>query len=114
MIARGQIYFVDLDPTIGREQSGRRPVLIVSSDAINRQPLVCTCIVGTAAENVPRDYPSNIRIKAAESGLPKDTVFLAFQFRSLDRSRLNTPPAGTLPPARMAEVDAALRLVLDL
>jgi mRNA interferase MazF len=114
VIARGQIYFVDLDPTKGREQSGRRPVLIVSADAINRQPLFCTVIVGTAAENVPRDYPTNIRITATESGLPKDTVFLAFQIRSLDRSRLTTPPAGQISPARLSEVNAALRLVLDL
>ena len=42
MISRGQIYFVKLSPTHGREQAGRRPVLVVSADAINRQPLVVT------------------------------------------------------------------------
>ncbi|MGH7432927.1 MAG: type II toxin-antitoxin system PemK/MazF family toxin, partial [Candidatus Methylomirabilales bacterium] len=57
MISRGQIYFVNLRPTRGREQRGRRPVLVVSADAINRQPLVVTVVVGTDAKNVPRDYP---------------------------------------------------------
>ena len=50
MIKRGHIYFVNLNPTHGREQTGYRPVLAVSSDAINRQPLVVTVVVGTDAE----------------------------------------------------------------
>lgn len=120
MISRGQIYFVDLSPTRGREQTGRRPVLVVSSDAINRQPLVVTVVVGTDAANIPRDYPTNVRVSARESGLPKDTVFLCFQLRSLDPARFIDPkagqplPAGALPPARMAEIDEALRWVLGL
>ena len=114
MPRRGQIYFTSLDPTQGREQSGRRPVLVVSSDAINRQPLVVAVVVGTDAANIPRDYPTNIRVTAAESGLPRDTVFLAFQLRSLDHSRLIGPAAGSLSPMRMAEVAGALRLTLDL
>lgn len=120
MISRGQIYFVDLSPTRGREQAGRRPVLVVSADLINRQPLVVAVVVGTDARNVPRDYPTNVRVPAAESGLPIDTVFLCFQLRSLDPARFldrvsrQLRPAGVLPEPRMTEVDRALRLVLDL
>jgi mRNA interferase MazF len=112
--SRGQIYFASLDPIQGREQSGRRPVLVVSSNAINRQPLVITVIVGTDAANIQRDYPTNIRVTAAESGLPRDTVFLAFQLRSLDHSRFAGPVAGFLSPARMEDVANALRLTLEL
>lgn len=120
MISRGQIYFVNLSPIHGREQAGRRPVLVISADAINRQPLVVTVVVGTDAENVPRDYPTNIRMTAGETGLPRDTVFLCFQIRSLDPARFLDPKthrpnlAGAVPPARMAEVEGALRLVLNL
>ena len=120
MISRGQIYFVTLDPTHGREQAGRRPVLVVSADAINRQPLVVTVIVGTDAKNVPRDYPTNVRATARETGLPRDTVFLSFQIRSLDHTRFLDPEtnhphlAGTMPPARMGDVERALKLVLSL
>ena len=118
MISRGQIYFVNLGPTQGREQAGRRPVLVVSADAINRQPLVVTVVVGTDAKNVPRDYPTNVRVTAKESGLPTDTVFLCIQVRSLDQSRFFHPKtlrpnlAGTMPAQRIAEVDRALELVL--
>lgn len=120
MISRGQVYWVNLDPTRGREQAGRRPVLVVSADAINRQPLVVTVVVGSDAKNVPRDYPTNVRVPAAESGLPMDTVFLCFQIRSLDPARFSDRKthllnlAGALPPARMEEVDRALRMVLNL
>jgi len=114
MISRGQVYFASLDPIQGREQSGRRPVLVISSDAINRQPLVIAVIVGTDAANIQRDYPTNIRVPAVESGLPRDTVFLAFQLRSLDHSRFTGPAVGTLSPTRMAEIADALRLTLEL
>jgi mRNA interferase MazF len=113
MISRGSIYFVNLDPTLGREQAGRRPVLVLSVDAINRQPLVITVVVGTDAANITRDYPTNVRVTARESGLPKDTVFLCFQVRSLDPGRFG-PPVGALPEARMADVERALRLVLGV
>jgi mRNA interferase MazF len=120
MISRGQIYFVNLSPTEGREQAGHRPVLVVSVDSINRLPLVVTVVVGTSAKNVPRDYPTNVRVTAKETGLPSDTVFLCFQIRSLDPARFTHAKsrrlnlAGTMPPNRMADVDNALRLVLGL
>ena len=114
MISRGQIYFVDLNPTRGREQAGRRPVLVVSCDVINRLPLVVAVVVGTDSAHLPHEYPTNVRLTAAESGLPKDTVFLCFQLRSLDPGRFPATPAGIAPPARLAEIDLALRRVLNL
>ncbi|MBI3270572.1 MAG: type II toxin-antitoxin system PemK/MazF family toxin [Planctomycetes bacterium] len=120
MIQRGQVHFVSLDPTKGREQSGTRPVLVVSADAINRLPLVVTVVVGTDARNVTRDYPTNVRVSAKETGLRLDTVFLCLQVRSIDPGRFGEPktgvvtPAGRLSPQRMREVDEALRLTLAL
>lgn len=95
-------------------------MLVVSADAINCQPLVVTVVAGTDAKNVPREYPTNVRVTAKETSLSRDTVFLCFQIRSLDPARFLDPKthrpnlAGIMPPARMAEVDRALRLVLNL
>ena len=121
MPRRGEIYYADLRGTRGREQRGRRrPVLVVSADAINAQPLVLTVVVGTDAANVTQRYSTNVFVSARDSDLELDTVFLCFQLRSLDEARLLRDAAGTLvaagvmPPAKMAEVDAALRLVLGL
>jgi mRNA interferase MazF len=79
-IQRGDIYFVNLNPVQGREQAGQRPVLVLSIDAINRLPLVVTVVVDTKGENLTRDYPTNVRLSPAESGLPIETVFWAFRF----------------------------------
>lgn len=120
MIKRGGIYLVNLNPIEGREQAGRRPVLVISSDAINKQPLVVSIVVGTDARNVPRDYPTNVRVPSSETGLPKDTVFLCFQIRSLDPKRFYDPNTkqpkliGSMPSNRMKEVAEALKLVFEI
>ena len=121
MIKRGGIYRADLAGARGHEQKGKaRPVLVVSNDGINQQPLVVTVVIGTDAKNRTRLYSTDVRVIAAETGLPLDTVFMCFQLRSIDASRFVTNRsgepilAGMMPPAKMAEVDRALRLVLDM
>ena len=113
-VRRGEIYFVDLNPVKGREQSGTRPVAILSIDAINRLPLVATVVVGTKGEKISRDYQTNVRVTSAETGLPMETVFLCFQVRSLDPRRFPDQPAGRLPDHVMARVEAAVRYCLGL
>lgn len=114
MLQRGEIYFVDLNPVQGREQAGRRPVLILSIDSINKLPLVVTVVVGTKGENVPRDFPTNVRVSAAESGLPMETVFLCFQIRSLDPNRFPAIPAGKVNDAALQKIENAVRRCLGL
>ena len=113
-IQRGEIYFVNLNPVEGSEQAGRRPVLVVSRDAINRLPLVVTVVVGTKGANISRDYPANVRVSPAESGLPMETVFLCFQLRSLDPKRFPTNPVGKLAEATMERIENAVRYSLSL
>jgi mRNA interferase MazF len=113
-ISRGEVYFVNLNPVQGREQAGQRPVLVVSVDAINRPPLVVTVIVGTKGENVPRDYPTNVRVSPAESRLPTETVFLCFQLRSLDPARFPHQPAGRLSGPALGRIETAVRRCLGL
>jgi mRNA interferase MazF len=113
-IQRGEIYLVDLNPVQGREQAGRRPVLVLSVDAINRLPLVVSVVVGTKGEHVRRDYPTNVRVPVTESGLPMETVFLCFQLRSLDPSRFAGAPAGRASEAILRRVEDAVRHCLGL
>jgi mRNA interferase MazF len=113
-IQRGEIYFVNLNPVQGREQAGQRPVLVLSVDAINRLPLVVTVVVGTKGDNVPRDYPTNVRVLPAESGLLTETVFLCFQIRSLDTRRFPPAPAGRLSGRTLEKVERAVRYCLGL
>jgi mRNA interferase MazF len=113
-IQRGEIYFVDLNPVQGREQSGKRPVCVLSIDDINKLPLVVTVVIGTKGANVTRDYKTNVRVPASESGLPEETVFLCFQIRSLDPKRFPAQPAGQLSTAMMAKVEETVRYCLGL
>ena len=114
MIRRGEIYEVSLDPVRGREQGGRRPVLVVSADSVNSLPLVVVVIPGTDGGQDPRNFATNVRVPPRESGLPRETIFLGFQIRSLDHRRFAAKPWGELSPARMAEVDRAVRRVLGM
>ena len=113
-IHRGDIYFVNLNPVQGREQAGKRPVLVLSVDEINQLPLVITVIVGTKGENITRDFPTNVRVSPEESGLPLETVFLCFQIRSLDRDRFPEQPTGRLSAPKMLEVEETVRYCLGL
>ncbi len=81
-IRRGEIYSADLDPVQGREQAGRRPVLVLSIDAINRLPLVVTVVVGTRGDRVPRDYPTNVRVGSPSGCWHGSSAFVAVQGRS--------------------------------
>jgi mRNA interferase MazF len=113
-VQRGEIYFVNLNPVQGREQSGTRPVLVLSIDAINQLPLVVTVVVGTKGTNISRDYFTNVRVPTAESGLPMETVFLCFQIRALDPSRFPNNAAGRLSASTLSKVEDTVRYCLGL
>ena len=111
MIARGQVY----------SRAGTAELLlVVSSDAINRLPLVVTVVPGVAGHLLPHDYPTNVRIPATESGVDDDVVFLCFRPHAIDPADLVDPAThrpslvATISTPHMQEVEAALRRVLDL
>ena len=113
-VQRGELHFVDLNPVQGREQGGRRPVMVLSANVINRLPLGVTVVVGTKGENLHRDCPTNVRVPAADSDLPRETVFLCFQLRSLDPRRFLGPPAGKISGAALERVEDTVRRCLGL
>ena len=113
-VQRGNIYFVNLNPVQGREQAGQRPVLVLSIDAINQLPLVVTVVVGRKGDNVARDYPTNVRLSSAETGLPQETIFLCFQIRSLDPKRFSGSPAGRVTGEAFQKIEGAVRYSLGL
>src|SRR5258708_39834088 len=113
-VQRGEIYFVNLSPVQGKEQAGTRPVVVVSSNEVNRLPLVVTVVVGTKGANISRDFRTNVRLGPSATGLPLETVFLCFQMRSLDSGRFPPQPVGRLSQTAMHQIEAALKYCLGL
>jgi mRNA interferase MazF len=113
---RGDVYLVDLNPPRGSEADKVRPAVIVSNAAANRAAAragrgVVTVVPVTSATS--RVYPFQVLIPAGEAGLRSPSKAQAEQVRSIDFARLGKH-LGTLPPERLAKLDAALRLHLDL
>jgi len=112
-MVRGDVYQAVLDPVEGSEQGGTRPVVVVSRDAINRSSSVVVVVPLTGRENKSRLYPSHVEIRAEEGGLQKDSVVLCEQVRSIGTHRLKKN-IGHLPNQRIARINAALKIALDL
>jgi mRNA interferase MazF len=109
---RGDIFFAALDPTRGSEIQKTRPVVIVSNDAANRASSLVTVLPLTS--NVRTVYPFEVRLPAADTGLSKDGKAMAQQVRTIDKARLGSVRRGVVSPAKMRQVDDALRLHLAL
>ena len=104
---RGDIYRADLDPVVGSEQGGIRPVLIIQNDAGNlHSPTVIVAAI-TSRRKKPH-MPVHVLITAEESGLPADSVVLTEQVRTLEKSRLSRY-LGHVNEAAMSRIDQALR-----
>lgn len=107
---RGEIYRADLDPVVGSEQGGIRPVVIIQNDTGNlHSPTVIVAAITTRHKKT--GLPIHVPISAQESGLKHDSVVLTEQVRTLEKSRL-TRYLGTLPPDAMRRLDRALGLSL--
>ena len=103
---RGDIYRADLDPVIGSEQGGVRPVLVIQNDTGNlHSPTVIVAAI--TSRNKKPHMPVHVLITAEESGLPADSVVLTEQVRTLEKSRL-TRYLGHLKDEAMARIDLAL------
>jgi mRNA interferase MazF len=115
-IIRGEIYFVELGPTRGREiDAKRRPAVVLSIDAINRKPLVVTVVPGTTRAPGKPVYLNEVRVQpTATNGLTNPTVFLCFQLKALDHSRFDQPAVGVLSANELKEIEDTVRFCLGL
>ena len=103
---RGDIYRADLDPVVGSEQGGVRPVLIIQNDTGNlHSPTVIVAAI-TGRKKKPH-MPVHVLITAEESGLAMDSIVLTEQVRTLEKSRL-TRYLGHLSEQTMGRIDEAL------
>ena len=95
---RGDVVWMTMNPSTGHEQSGRRPVLVLSPAAYNgKVGLAILCPITSQAKG----YPFEVRIP---DGLPVAGVVLSDQARSLDWRARGAEFVCTLPPEIAAAV----------
>lgn len=87
IVKRGDMFYADLSPVVGSEQGGVRPVLIIQNDMGNKYSptVIAAAITSQTGKN---KLPTHIEIDSSEYGLKSDSVILAEQIRTIDKSRL--------------------------
>jgi len=110
-ILRGEIYLAVLDDTIGSEQTGLRPVIILQNDLLNQHSP--TTIVVPVTSILKHPYMKTHCVLPRENPLPEKFMALAEQIRTVDRRRLGAY-IGRLRPMEIREIEQALRFALGL
>lgn len=109
---RGEIYYAELDPTIGAETQKKRPVIIVSNNANNQMSETITIVPITS--NVKKTYLFEVYLDMQDSGLPKNSKAQCQQIRTISKLRVKSPVIGMLNAIIMERIHAALKLHLKL
>ena len=104
---QGQILKLDLDPTLGHEQKGYRPALVVSAAAFNRHTGFCWVVPVTTPQ---KGLPNEIRLP---EGLPAYGTLLLSQLRSIDWRARPFAVACSAPPAFLEDICARLSAVIE-
>ena len=111
-VRRGDIFFADLNPVVGSEQGGLRPVLVVQNDIGNTYSP--TTIVAALTSRIKRaKLPTHVEVAKEKYNLDRDSVILCEQIRTIDKRRLKER-IGELDDEAMQRVDAALAVSLGL
>ena len=104
---RGDVVWLTLQPQAGREQAGRRPVLVLSPASYNgKTGLMLLCPI----TNQAKGYPFEVALPV---GLPTTGVVLADQLKSLDWRARQAEKIGRVPAATVAAVLARVQLLLQ-
>lgn len=108
---RGEVWDYDPDPTLGREQRGRRPGVILSANWFNGSGADLVAVLPCTTRN--RGLVTHVTVPARTGGLTDETFVMCDQVRTIATERL-LRRRGLLPPDLLARVEEAVRHVLDL
>ncbi len=110
-LSRGEIWLADLNPIRGHEQSGMRPVLLISQAVFNQGPAELVIILPLTTTH--RGIPSHVPIAPPEGGIKVASVILCDAIRSIAKERL-LHPLGKVSLTTLSAVEDRLRILLDL
>jgi mRNA interferase MazF len=105
-VRRGDVFIADLDPVVGSEQGGVRPVLVIQNDVGNHHsPTVIVAAITSRLQKAP--LPTHVALPGQDFGLQRTSVILLEQIRTIDKRRLGQRLAH-LAGSVMRRVDWAL------
>lgn len=110
-ILYGDIWYGDLDPTVGHEQARQRPMLVVSPSGFNNGPLQLVLVLPVTTNLRP--LPSRVSLLPPEGGVTHPSIILCEGIRSVSHDRLQRR-IGTAGPETMREIQDRLRILLNL
>jgi mRNA interferase MazF len=108
---RGDVWYIDFDPTRGHERAGRRPALVVSADTLNRAAAGVVIVLPMTSK--AKGIRSHIGVVAGEGGLAKRSYIKCEDIRSVSTLRLSKR-LGCVGPTTMAQVERVLRILLEI
>jgi mRNA interferase MazF len=112
-VQRGDVYWATLDSVEGSEWGGRRPVVIVSRDAITASSPNVIVLPMFSLENFQKIYPSQTVLRSNDSGLIGDGVVMAEQIRTISETRLQRY-VSHLSAEALKKIDEILKVTLAL
>ncbi len=108
---RGDIWLIDLNPTRGHEQAGKRPGLVVSVDLFNQGPAGLVVVIPLTTRE--KGIPFHVEIKPPEGGVTKRSFVKCEDLRSVSKERL-VQRLGRATRNTLAAVEDRLGILLDL
>lgn len=109
--ARGEIWLGRLDPIVGHETGGLRPLLVVSVDPFNDGP--ADLVIALPVTSTLRGIASHVVVRPPEGGLKNESAIQCEAVRSVSKRRL-VRRWGRAQPATMAVVEDRLRILMGL
>lgn len=111
-IKRGDLYYADLSPVVGSEQGGVRPVIIIQNDMGNKySPTII--VVPITSQIKKTKLPTHVNLSGNKFGLPKNSVALLEQVRTIDKRRLRDK-IGSFDKSIMVKIDDAIAISVGL
>jgi mRNA interferase MazF len=108
------IFWANLNPTEGSEQSGTRPVLVISTEAVNQALPIVTIMSITSIKTGRKVFPIEVYLKANETGLPKDSIVMAHQIRAISKTRLGNK-CGSIDNEEIREkINSVIKIYFDI
>ena len=109
--SQGEIWFVSLDPTVGHEQAGQRPALVVSVDQFNQGPAGLLIVLPITSKG--KGISLHVGLDPPEGGVTIRSFVMPESIRSVSTSRL-VRKLGSISAERLNEVQERMRVLLDL